>query len=34
MERSRQVGATDHIAKPFDKDVLLTVILKYTGTTA
>jgi twitching motility two-component system response regulator PilG len=34
MERSRQVGATDHIAKPFDKDVLLKVIEKYTGTTA
>jgi len=34
MERSRQVGATDHIAKPFDKDVLLNVIEKYTGTTA
>lgn len=34
MERSRQVGATDHIAKPFDKDVLLQVIEKYTGTKA
>jgi len=34
MERSRQVGATDHIAKPFDKDVLLQVIEKYTGATA
>lgn len=30
MERSRQVGATDHIAKPFDKDVLLATIAKYT----
>ncbi|MHB0937798.1 MAG: response regulator transcription factor [Armatimonadota bacterium] len=34
MERSRQVGATDHIAKPFDKDVLLQVIEKYTGAAA
>jgi len=34
MERSRQVGATDHIAKPFDKDVLLKVIEKSTGATA
>ena len=31
MERSRQVGATDHIAKPFDKDVLLSIIARYTG---
>lgn len=34
MERSRQVGATDHIAKPFDKDVLLGTIAKYTETKA
>jgi len=31
MERSRQVGATDHIAKPFDKDNLLEIIARYTG---
>lgn len=30
MERSRRVGATDHIAKPFDKDKLLAIIAKYT----
>ena len=29
MERSREVGATDHIAKPFDKDHLLEVIANY-----
>ena len=29
MERSREVGATDHIAKPFDKDHMLTVIANY-----
>ena len=29
MERSREVGATDHIAKPFDKDHLLEVITSY-----
>jgi DNA-binding response OmpR family regulator len=34
MERSRQVGATDHIAKPFDKDILLSTIAKYTETKA
>jgi len=31
MERSREVGATDHIAKPFDKDHLLEVIANYAG---
>ncbi len=29
MERSREVGATDHIAKPFDKEHLLTVLACY-----
>lgn len=29
MERSREVGATDHIAKPFDKDQLLNTIADY-----
>ena len=29
MERSREAGATDHIAKPFDKDQLLDVIAGY-----
>ncbi|MHB9026578.1 MAG: response regulator transcription factor [Armatimonadota bacterium] len=29
MERSREAGATDHIAKPFDKDHLLAVIGSY-----
>lgn len=32
MERSREAGATDHVAKPFDKDQLLHVIASYTGT--
>lgn len=32
MERSREVGATDHIAKPFDKDHLLEVISNYSAT--
>ncbi|HEY3418422.1 MAG TPA: response regulator [Armatimonadota bacterium] len=31
MERSREAGATDHIAKPFDKDHLLAVIAGYVG---
>jgi DNA-binding response OmpR family regulator len=30
MERSREAGATDHIAKPFDKDRLLSVIAAHT----
>lgn len=29
MERSRVAGATDHIAKPFDKDQLLDIIGEY-----
>ncbi|HEX2950832.1 MAG TPA: response regulator [Armatimonadota bacterium] len=29
MERSREAGATDHIAKPFDKDQLLDIISAY-----
>ncbi|MHB9131908.1 MAG: response regulator transcription factor [Armatimonadota bacterium] len=29
MERSREAGATDHIAKPFDKDQLLDLIASY-----
>ncbi|HEY3379737.1 MAG TPA: response regulator [Armatimonadota bacterium] len=29
MERSRAAGATDHIAKPFDKDQLLEIIAEY-----
>jgi len=29
MERSREVGASDHIAKPFDKDQLLALIASY-----
>lgn len=29
MERSREAGATDHIAKPFDKDQLLEIIRGY-----
>lgn len=31
MERSREAGATDHIAKPFDRDQLLNVISGYLG---
>ncbi len=31
MERSRKAGATDHIAKPFDKDQLLATIRRYLG---
>lgn len=31
MERSREAGATDHIAKPFDKDQLLEIIAQYSG---
>jgi CheY-like chemotaxis protein len=31
MERSREAGATDHVAKPFDKDQLLSVIAEYVG---
>lgn len=31
MERSRTVGATDHIAKPFDRDQLLATIRRYLG---
>jgi two-component system response regulator VicR len=31
MERSREAGATDHLAKPFDKDQLLAVIASYIG---
>jgi CheY-like chemotaxis protein len=30
MERSRKVGATDHLAKPFDKEYLLEIIEHYT----
>lgn len=33
MERSREVGATDHVAKPFDKDELLATIADYLATT-
>ena len=32
MERSREAGATDHIAKPFDKDQLLDIIAGYLET--
>ncbi len=31
MERSREVGATDHISKPFDKNQLLEIIAGYIG---
>jgi CheY-like chemotaxis protein len=31
MSRSRDAGATDHVAKPFDKDQLLQVISEYIG---
>lgn len=31
MERSRAVGATDHVAKPFDRDQLLATIRQYLG---
>jgi twitching motility two-component system response regulator PilG len=31
IERSRTVGATDHIAKPFDRDQLLMTIRRYLG---
>ncbi|HOF88027.1 MAG TPA: response regulator [Armatimonadota bacterium] len=31
MERSRAVGATDHVAKPFDRDRLLATIRQNLG---
>jgi DNA-binding response OmpR family regulator len=31
MERSRAVGATDHIVKPFDRDQLLATIRQHLG---
>jgi len=31
MERSRTVGATDHVAKPFDRDQLLATIRYHLG---
>ena len=31
MARSRTAGATDHVAKPFDKDQLLRIISNYIG---
>ncbi len=34
IERSREVGATDHIAKPFDKDQLLEVIAREVAKTS
>lgn len=32
MERSRDAGATDHVAKPFDKDQLLEILASYINT--